>query len=44
MAEETSPTGHCARCERRLSKRQAVVDWAPVIIKVVWEVVQSFWF
>ncbi|MFE7909892.1 hypothetical protein [Streptomyces albogriseolus] len=43
MATESNPSGHCARCERRLSIRQAMVDWAPVITVMV-EVLKSFWF
>jgi hypothetical protein len=43
MATDSDPVGHCVRCGRRLSKRQAVVDWALVISKAVWEVLQFFW-
>ncbi len=42
MAPESDPVGHCARCERR-SRRQALVDWAPVIGQIVWKLLQSFW-
>lgn len=42
MATESDPSGHCARCERRLSIRQALVDWAFVITAMV-EVLKSFW-
>jgi hypothetical protein len=44
MATESNPSDHCARCERRLSIRQAMVDWAPVIGKVMVEVLRFFWF
>jgi hypothetical protein len=44
VAEEPSPDGRCAQCESRRSKRQAVIDWTPVIFRVIWEVMQSFWF
>ncbi|MFI0166760.1 hypothetical protein [Streptomyces sp. NPDC017095] len=40
MAEEQSDDGRCARCGRRRSIRQAVVDWVPVIAVVIKEVVQ----
>ncbi|MER6259511.1 hypothetical protein ABT203_07935 [Streptomyces sp900105245] len=40
--EETPPNGHCAQCERRRSIRQALVDWMPVIVVVIKEVVQYF--
>lgn len=43
MAEEDTPEGHCVRCGRRLSKRQALADWALVAIKVIWELLQLFW-
>lgn len=43
MATESHPSGHCERCERRLSIRQAIVDWAPVITVMV-EVLKSLWF
>jgi hypothetical protein len=44
MTREPSRGDHCERCSRRLSKRQALVDWAPVAIKVIWEMLQNFWF
>ncbi|GGV75655.1 hypothetical protein [Streptomyces massasporeus] len=40
MAEEQFPDDRCTRCGRRLSFRQAVVDWVPVIVVVIKEVVQ----
>ncbi|MFI9648831.1 hypothetical protein ACIHAA_21315 [Streptomyces sp. NPDC052040] len=40
MTEEESVDGRCARCERRLSFRQAVLDWVSVIAVVIKEVVQ----
>ncbi|MGQ4382282.1 hypothetical protein [Streptomyces sp. SAS_270] len=43
MTEESSSGDHCARCERRLSFRQAMIDWAPVIVVVIKEVVLLFW-
>jgi hypothetical protein len=43
MAQEISPRGHCAQCGRRLSKRQMLIDCAPVTIKVIWVLLQSFW-
>ena len=43
MAKEKSPGGHCEQCGRRLSKRQTLLDWAPVTIKVIWVLLQSFW-
>ncbi|MEU3242950.1 hypothetical protein [Streptomyces sp. NPDC006875] len=42
MTEESSPDGHCARCDRRLSIRQVVVDWVRVIVLVI-TMVRSFW-
>ncbi|MFF9185513.1 hypothetical protein [Streptomyces misionensis] len=42
MAEEQSGDGRCARCEHRLSVRQAITDWAPVIAVVIKEVVRYF--
>lgn len=44
MTEEPAPGDHCARCERRSSTRQAVLDWTPVIVLVIKEVVQFLWF
>ncbi|MFJ4940964.1 hypothetical protein ACIP8U_45010 [Streptomyces pseudovenezuelae] len=44
MAREQTPDSHCAQCGRRLSKRQALVDWAPLAVKVMWDLLQSFWF
>jgi hypothetical protein len=42
MAEEASPGDHCTRCERRLSLRQMVADWLPVIFVAIGEAVQYF--
>ncbi|MET8454714.1 hypothetical protein [Streptomyces sp. NPDC005209] len=43
MTEEKSSGDHRVRSGRRLSIRQALVDWSPVIAKVVYELLQSFW-
>lgn len=43
MTREKSPERHCTECGRRLSKRQMLIDWAPVTIKVIWVLLQSFW-
>jgi hypothetical protein len=40
VTEEQFPDDRCTRCECRLSIRQAVVDWVPVIVLVIKEVVQ----
>ncbi|GGV62809.1 hypothetical protein GCM10010277_68380 [Streptomyces longisporoflavus] len=37
------PIENCPACQRRLSVRQAVVDWVPVIGLVIASVVQSLW-
>ncbi|WP_268256493.1 hypothetical protein [Streptomyces griseosporeus] len=42
MTEEESVGGRCTRCERRLSIRQAITDWVPVIAVVIKEVVRYF--
>ncbi|WP_276209439.1 hypothetical protein [Streptomyces dangxiongensis] len=42
MAEEQNDGSRCARCERRRSIRQAVVDWLPVIAVAIKEVVRYF--
>lgn len=39
---EMEPEEPCPRCERRLTMRQALVDWGPVIAGFI-DVMRSFW-
>ncbi|KUM90272.1 hypothetical protein AQI88_38895 [Streptomyces cellostaticus] len=43
MAVEEAPGDRSVRSGRRLLIRQALIDWSPVIAKVVYELLQSFW-
>lgn len=43
MAVEEVPRDRKVRSGRRLLIRQALIDWSPVIAKVVYELLQSFW-
>ncbi|MFE5140340.1 hypothetical protein ACFRDV_22130 [Streptomyces fagopyri] len=37
------PVERCIHCDRRLSMRQATIDWAPVVLGIIHEVLQFVW-
>ncbi|MFE6825349.1 hypothetical protein [Streptomyces sp. NPDC057690] len=43
MTEDPSSDRHCTQCDRSLSFRQTVIDWVPVMVVVIKEVVLHFW-
>ncbi|MET8103019.1 hypothetical protein ABZV29_42520 [Streptomyces sp. NPDC005236] len=34
---------HCTCCERVLTWRQAFIDWVPVVVPIIIDVLRSLW-